>query len=72
MSLRLHHAADPGDPDSMTLEERHDEVAGIFARAVVRLHACALPHVSAEQNPPDFPESSLDLPAPPRPCVDAG
>ena len=41
MSLRLHHAADPGDPESMTLEGRRDEIASIFARAVLRLHTRA-------------------------------
>ncbi len=72
MSLRLHHDADPTDPESMTPDERRDELASIFARGILRLHGRELPHVPATPGPPDSLESSLDFPAPPRPCVDAG
>lgn len=72
MSLRLHHDANPSDPERMTPEDRRDEVAGIFARGVMRLHARTLPHVHAEPGADDAPEASLDLSASPRPCVRAG
>jgi len=68
MSLRL----DPTDPESMTPEERRDELASILARGILRLHGRDLPHGSAETGAPESPEASLDLSAPPRPCVDAG
>jgi hypothetical protein len=72
MSLRLHHDADPSDPESMTPEERREELAGIFARGILCLHTRSLPRDSAEQTRLDSAEASLDLPAPARPCVDAG
>lgn len=37
MSLRLHNDSDSGDPESMTPEERRDELASVFARSVVCL-----------------------------------
>ncbi len=67
MSLRL----DPMDPESMTPDERRDELASIFARGILRLHGRELPHVPATPGPPDSPGASLDLSATPRPCVDA-
>lgn len=72
MSLRLHHDADPSEPESMTPTDRCDEMAGIFARGILRLHSHALPHVHAEPGADDAAEASLDLSDPPRPCVVAG
>lgn len=68
MSLRL----DPTEPASMTAEARLDETASIFARGVVRLHSRTLPPVQADPDGADAPEASLDLSAPPCPCVVAG
>lgn len=72
MSLRLHHDADSSDPEHMTSEVRRDVAASIFARGILRLHGRVLPHVDAEPSADDDPEASLDLSAPPRPCVRAG
>ena len=68
MSLRL----DPSDPESMTPEERRDELASIFARGVLRLHGRDLPHGSPERRAEESSRTCLELSAAPRPCVDAG
>jgi len=68
MSLRL----DPTDPESMTPEERRDELASIFARGILRLRGRDLPHGSPEPRVEESSATCLDLSATPRPCVDAG
>lgn len=68
MSLR----PDPTDPADMTAEQRLDEVAGIFARGILRLHGRALPHVPDAGNLEDSSPTCLELVAPPRPDGVAG
>lgn len=68
MSLRL----DPTDPETMTPEERRNELASIFACGFLRLRGRDLPHGSPEPRVEESSRTCLDLPATPRPCVDAG
>lgn len=66
MSLRLEHA-DPNDPVEMSLGERRDELANIFARAILRIprrgcDAEQLEEIAAESAPLGLELSALPCP----------
>lgn len=71
MSLRLEHA-DPNDPAAMSSDDRRDELASIFARALLRIprrrgDAEEVDKIAAESAP-----LGLELSALPRPHRVAG
>ena len=62
----------PANPKNMDDAGRLEEVASIFARGILRLRDRVIPHVSAEQSPPEFSPTSLDRSAASRPGLPAG
>jgi hypothetical protein len=68
MSLRL----DPTDPACMSAAERHDEVASILARGILRLHGRVASIDDAGQNVENSPRTCLDLPPESRPDPTTG
>lgn len=63
MSLR----PEPTDPEDMTPEQRLDEVAGIFARGILRLHGRVPAHPDPAENLPESSATCLELAARSRP-----
>lgn len=63
---------DPTQPMDMDPFDRLDEIAGILARGVVRLHGRVLPEQASTHEHSDWPPSGLELSALPRPDVLAG
>jgi len=55
------------DPADMEPDERLDEVAGIFARSVLRLHGGNHADIAFPQNPEESSATCLELSASPRP-----
>jgi len=61
MSLRR----DPAEPADMKPDDRLDEIASIFARAILRLHGRSCANISPPQNLEDSSPTCLELSAPP-------
>ena len=68
MSLRLDH----DDPDAMSSAERHDEVASILARGILRLHGRIVGDIGELENLHESAPTCLDLCATSRPDRPAG
>jgi hypothetical protein len=68
MSLRF----DPADPADLEPEDRLDEIASIFARAILRLHGRVRADIPPSQNLEESSPTCLELSAPPRPDGVAG
>ena len=68
MSLRLN----PAEPADMTPDDRLDEIASIFARAILRLHGRVRADIPPPQNLEESSPTCLELSALPRPDGVAG
>jgi hypothetical protein len=63
---------DPTEPIDMDPSDRLDEIAGILARGILRLHGRVLPEYAPTGEHPDCPPFGLELSAPSRPDGLAG
>ncbi len=68
MSLCL----DPAEPTDMEPDDRLDEIASIFARAILRLHGRIRADIPPPQNLEESSPTCLELSAAPRPDGVAG
>ena len=68
MSLR----PDPTDPADMSPDERLDEIGGILARGILRLHGRVPGHPDPAEILPESSVTCLELSPPPRPDGVAG
>ena len=68
MSLCL----DPAEPTDMEPDHRLDEIASIFARAILRLHGRIRADIPPPQNLEESSPTCLELSARPRPDGVAG
>ena len=69
MTATRFHTAFPTlrDIEEMTEDERLEEIAGILARGVLRLHSAGALRCHAEKSLPESPSEGLDLSDPARP-----